>query len=370
MKMEDMPLSGPDNTKLEALVHDIYSELVEDACLGLCFEVHRAVKQGYFFLDETDQESMKEFEIVDQPGVDIFGQVYNQWKNKECECPNCKRLIAASRFAPHLEKCLGMGRNSSRIANRRLASNNNMSKSESDQEDNDDLNDNDWSYGAEKKAKKRKSDKNQNSPRRSKSLKHKNGELGSTVTSDNFKYFNTGISYETLALDEVRSILTTRCGVISEHTQKMCTRSLRCPQHTDEQRRTVRVLFLGQSATLLPDADAVVENDSFDIPDGQTLMSRLQWEDSPDISPTDSASSKASTNHSDLRKPKKKKRTSLGFTSGAGGGGGGGGAGVVGVVGSLTGSSSSQSNISLSTKKKRPKVSAPSISSSIYDNLN
>lgn len=83
MKMEDMHLSGPDNTKLEvrlqfvcfltgclhriyrlcvqALVHDIYSELVEDACLGLCFEVHRAVKQGYFFLDEMDQDSMKEF---------------------------------------------------------------------------------------------------------------------------------------------------------------------------------------------------------------------------------------------------------------------------------------------------------------------
>lgn len=124
---------------------------MEDACLGLCFEVHRAVKQGYFFLDETDQESMKDFgesvikinkfifflkpelhafkmsllyvpsdvEIVDQPGVDIFGQVYNQWKNKECVCPNCSRSIAASRFAPHLEKCLGMGRNSSRIANRR-----------------------------------------------------------------------------------------------------------------------------------------------------------------------------------------------------------------------------------------------------------
>ena len=58
-------------------------------------------------------------EIVDQPGVDIFGQVNNQWKNKECVCPNCSRSIAASRFAPHLEKCLGMGRNSSRIANRR-----------------------------------------------------------------------------------------------------------------------------------------------------------------------------------------------------------------------------------------------------------
>lgn len=335
MKMEDMPLSGPDNTKLEALVHDIYSELVEDACLGLCFEVHRAVKQGYFFMDETDQESMKEFEIVDQPGVDIFGQVYNQWKNKECECPNCKRLIAASRFAPHLEKCLGMGRNSSRIASRRLATNNNMNKSESDQEDNDDLNDNDWSYGAEKKAKKRKSDKNQNSPRRSKSLKHKNGELGGSIPSEPYKYnYNTGINYETLGPDEVRSLLTTQCGVISEHTKKMCTRSS------------------------LPDADAVGESDNFDLQDGQTLMGRLQWEDSPDISPTDSASSKASTNHSDSRKPKKK-RTSLGLNSGGG---------------SLTGgcsssSSSSQSNINLSTKKKRPKLSAPSISS-IYDDLN
>lgn len=117
--MEEMPLSGLDNSKLEAIAHEIYADLTEDVCLGLCFEVHRAVKCGYFFLDETDQDSMKDFEIVDQPGVDIFGQVYNQWKNKECVCPNCSRSIAASRFAPHLEKCLGMGRNSSRIANRR-----------------------------------------------------------------------------------------------------------------------------------------------------------------------------------------------------------------------------------------------------------
>ncbi|KAG7234763.1 hypothetical protein INR49_003977 [Caranx melampygus] len=152
------------------------------------------------------------------------------------------------------------------------------------------------------------------------------------------------------------------------------TRSQRCPQHTDEQRRAVRVFLLGPSAPSLPDADAVAESDSFDIPDGQTLMSRLQWEDSPDISPTDSASSKASTNHSDSRKPKKKKRTSLGLNS-SGSGGAVGGVGVGGVGGgggSLTGgssSSSSQSNISLSTKKKRPKLSAPSISS-IYDDLN
>ncbi|XP_021414170.1 ataxin-7-like protein 3 isoform X3 [Oncorhynchus mykiss] len=349
MKMEDMSLSGLDNTKLEALAQDIYSDLVEDACLGLCFEVHRAVKQGYFFLDDTDQESMKDFEIVDQPGVDIFGQVYNQWKNKECVCPNCNRSIAASRFAPHLEKCLGMGRNSSRIANRRIASSNNMNnKSESDQEDNDDVNDNDWSYGSEKKAKKRKSDKvflhslkqhiplNPNSPRRSKSVKHKNGELSNSVNADPYKYnYNTGINYETLGPDELRSLLTTQCGVISEHTKKMCTRSS------------------------LPDADTMVESDCYDASDGQVLMSRLQWDGSSDISPSDSASSKASTNNSDSKKPKKKKKMSLGLNSTGGGGGSGSGGG----------SSSQTSLVGLSNRKKKPKLPVPP-APSIYDNLN
>ncbi|XP_061872928.1 ataxin-7-like protein 3 isoform X2 [Colius striatus] len=315
MKMEEMSLSGLDNSKLEAVSHEIYTDLVEDACLGLCFEVHRAVKCGYFFLDDTDPDSMKDFEIVDQPGVDIFGQVYNQWKNKECVCPNCSRSIAASRFAPHLEKCLGMGRNSSRIANRRIASSNNMNKSESDQEDNDDINDNDWSYGSEKKAKKRKSDKNPNSPRRSKSLKHKNGEISGNP--DPFKYSNSaGISYETLGPEDLQTLLTTQCGVISEHTKKMCTRSL-------------------------PEAESSVENDSFEVAESQALMSRLQWDGSSDISPSDSASSKASTNNSESRKTKKKKPH-------------------LGLVSGTSGLSSS--------KKKKPKPPAPH-TPSIYDDI-
>ncbi|KAF7697950.1 ataxin-7-like protein 3 isoform X1 [Silurus meridionalis] len=392
MKMDDMSLSGLDNTKLEATAHDIYSDLVEDACLGLCFEVHRAVKQGYFFLDETDQESMKDFEIVDQPGLDIFGQVYNQWKNKECVCPNCNRSIAASRFAPHLEKCLGMGRNSSRIASRRIASSNNTSKSESDQEDNDDVNDNDWSYGSEKKPKKRKSDKNPNSPRRSKSLKHKNGELSGNINPDLYKYnFISGISYETLGPEELRFLLTTQCGVVSEHTKKMCTRSQRCPQHTDEQRRAVRVFLLGPSASTLPDPESVLENDSYDTPDGQLIMSRLQWDGSSDISPSDSASSKTSTNNSDSKRPKKKKKQSSLLMSSAGvcerekggergerergGGGGGGGSsnssvsGLGGAGTSSSSSSNSQSALALSNRKKRPRPPPPP-APNIYDDLN
>uniref|UniRef100_A0A8C2PVT9 Ataxin-7-like protein 3 n=1 Tax=Cyprinus carpio TaxID=7962 RepID=A0A8C2PVT9_CYPCA len=363
MKMEDMSLSGLENTKLEALAHDVYSDLVEDACLGLCFEVHRAVKQGYFFLDETDQESMKDFEIVDQPGVDIFGQVYNQWKNKECVCPNCSRSIAASRFAPHLEKCLGMGRNSSRIANRRIASSNNTSKSESDQEDNDDINDNDWSYGSEKKGELMQS--NPNSPRRSKSLKHKNGELSSNVNPE---------LYKSCWQCSPRLLPVIVSGAVRNAT--LCPgRSQRCPQHTDEQRRAVRVFLLGPSASALPDSDTMLENDGYDAPDGQLIMSRLQWDGSSDISPSDSASSKASTNNSESKRPKKKKKPSTLTltTTGSGGERDKGQERERGdrdrVVSGGSGSSSSQNALALSSRKKRPKLPVPP-ALSIYDDLN
>ncbi|KAF1622570.1 UNVERIFIED_CONTAM: Ataxin-7-like protein 3B, partial [Eudyptes pachyrhynchus] len=69
--MEEMSLSGLDNSKLEAIAQEIYADLVEDSCLGFCFEVHRAVKCGYFFLDDTDPDSMKDFgfQPVEEQGV-------------------------------------------------------------------------------------------------------------------------------------------------------------------------------------------------------------------------------------------------------------------------------------------------------------
>jgi len=58
-------------------------------------------------------------EVVECDGLDVFGQGPLK-KQVECICPSCQRNMAANRFAPHLEKCLGMGRNSSRLASRRL----------------------------------------------------------------------------------------------------------------------------------------------------------------------------------------------------------------------------------------------------------
>ena len=48
--------------------------------------------------------------IVNEKGFDVFGFNTNQIKKQcECICPTCQRPISAQRFAPHLEKCMGMG---------------------------------------------------------------------------------------------------------------------------------------------------------------------------------------------------------------------------------------------------------------------
>lgn len=263
----------------------IYEELVDDVILGTCFEVHRSVKLGILFLDEaTDDE--KKYEIVDEVGLDVFGQVPLK-KQFECVCPNCQRNLAASRFAPHLEKCMGMGRNSSRIASKRIA---NTGRAESDVDDYD--NDSDWNYLSDRKPAKKRKDKN--CARRIKG-KPKNGEQASTSSASG-EPSNSISTYESLSMEERKALLAQMCGVISEHTKKMCTRSQRCPQHTDEQRKAVRQFLLNQgagSSTLSADTgdEVHIDVDTFDEADNHALHDTIgqMWESvsSTNSSPAD-----------------------------------------------------------------------------------
>ena len=103
--------------------------------------------------------------IQRQTGLDVFGEaiVTNGQAKKsqlECICPHCQRNLAASRFAPHLEKCMGMGRNSSRIASKRIASN---ASGKANGQDSDELEDydkdsgdTDWNYNHDSKKRKKK----------------------------------------------------------------------------------------------------------------------------------------------------------------------------------------------------------------------
>ena len=89
--------------------------------------------------------SNDELVIVDRHGQDVFGESSATVGKKafECVCPHCDRTLVAQRFAPHLEKCMGMGRNSSRIASKRIA-NTGKTGADSDLEDCDKSSDNDW----------------------------------------------------------------------------------------------------------------------------------------------------------------------------------------------------------------------------------
>ena len=147
-----------------------------------------------------------------------------------------------SRFAPHLEKCMGMGRNSSRIASRRIQ---NSTKENSGAGPvaggggaaSDDEEDEDWLI--DRKRKKR----DKNSPRRSKNAKLAKASDGVSTSSNNSSGGGSASVENTLttgSTEEKRAMLKQICGVISEHTRKMCTRSLRCPQHSSEQRQAVR----------------------------------------------------------------------------------------------------------------------------------
>lgn len=55
--------------------------------------------------------------------------------------------------------------------------------------------------------------------------------------------------------------------------------------------------FLGPALpSVLPEVESSLDNDSFDMTDSQALLSRLQWDGSSDLSPSDSGSSKTSEN--------------------------------------------------------------------------
>ncbi|KAL3836264.1 hypothetical protein ACJMK2_021702 [Sinanodonta woodiana] len=203
---------------------------------------------------------------------------------------------------------MGMGRNSSRIASRRsqqAAKENevrsalyeNGLKRESDESPDDD-NDADWSCYADKRVKRLKKDKRSNSPRRYKNSKVKNGDHHAEKHERSNTPDLSMHSYEFMSIEERKSLLMATCGVISGHTKKMCTKSLRCPQHTDEQRRQVRQFLLGTSG--ITEDDDQIDIDTYDDGDSQSLRESLQWEAaSSNSSPADSNST---TNSSGSKK--------------------------------------------------------------------
>lgn len=89
---------------------ELLNQLIDDVIFCECLQVHRAAKMGLIFTEPGDET----YRIKDGAGLDVFGQPLSKKKQYNCICPNCNRNLAASRLAPHLEKCMSMGRLSAR----------------------------------------------------------------------------------------------------------------------------------------------------------------------------------------------------------------------------------------------------------------
>jgi len=115
------PLPALTEEDRERIAEGVYSDLVTEVLEEICLEVHKRVKTGNFCLECGVDNFSPSLPPV-PPGRDIFGDVMKGSNSMEVlQCPNCNRSVTSVRFVPHLEKCLGLGRTSSRLATRRIA---------------------------------------------------------------------------------------------------------------------------------------------------------------------------------------------------------------------------------------------------------
>lgn len=86
----------------------IYENLLEDVTMGFLFDFHHGLKTGLTELLEGEPEEEEPYLIVNSSDCDVFGfSAIKKTSDTNCSCPNCERPVSATRFAPHLEKCMG-----------------------------------------------------------------------------------------------------------------------------------------------------------------------------------------------------------------------------------------------------------------------
>ncbi|KAL8150916.1 hypothetical protein V2J09_020724, partial [Rumex salicifolius] len=99
----------------------LFSDLLDSIIADVASECHRIARLG---LDQNLEEEEEELRLSAQARadasnnneangkyvIDMFGQNHPTVATEVFDCMNCGRSIAAGRFAPHLEKCMGKGR--------------------------------------------------------------------------------------------------------------------------------------------------------------------------------------------------------------------------------------------------------------------
>ncbi|GAA5814121.1 hypothetical protein MFLAVUS_007611 [Mucor flavus] len=108
------------HTPRAAMAFSLLEDLIDECINDVLFDVHKDTKQEHSVC-QICQTKCKHY--IKRPGLDVWGKNYTVNNLPSYDCVNCQKTIASTRYAPHLEKCLGLsGRQSSRVASRRMGS--------------------------------------------------------------------------------------------------------------------------------------------------------------------------------------------------------------------------------------------------------
>ncbi|CAH8572832.1 unnamed protein product [Schistosoma turkestanicum] len=113
------PFAVP-HTDLQDILQEFISELIDSCLMDGILTMHRAIKLGYFHIVAPEQNS----NVSDNLGYGSSNANPGRDPSKTascCRCGKCNCKVAATRYAVHLSNCMGLGRNSSRRANKRIA---------------------------------------------------------------------------------------------------------------------------------------------------------------------------------------------------------------------------------------------------------
>lgn len=188
---------------LEGAYKSILEELIDNAILELCFEVHREAK----LIPNTFTIP---YQLMQTNGK-------NRKQIKSITCYACGAIKGPVGFTNHhLTTCMKDSSTedpSSRKAKSKLY---NFKEWESDEEDDIDP---------------IKKEKNK------KSVKGKSRSLGNSLSKANQ---NSGQSYLDMSNDEIKAFFNEKCGVVTKRSKKLCSNTHKCPIHSEIERSSVR----------------------------------------------------------------------------------------------------------------------------------
>ncbi|KAH9282023.1 SAGA-associated factor 11 -like protein [Echinococcus granulosus] len=107
--------------EIDAAIYSVVNELIDSCIMDDILHLHRAIKLGYSHLILADSEDVDGGE---SDSATLHSSSRPDPVNRSsacCRCVKCHCKVAATRYASHLSNCMGLGRNSSRRANKRIA---------------------------------------------------------------------------------------------------------------------------------------------------------------------------------------------------------------------------------------------------------